>query len=378
MRSAPPLERGPGACADGGCKLTADRLKQSPVRSGAGATTSAAADDASLITMDRDIEIRTRDMTFEFTSVERLFTLRTPPTVPGRRRFGALLVVCLLFHATGVALLVRENGFFPVVPSAAEEIPVEVVIEPPPDKAEPPAPPQEPPPKVEHTLDEKPAFDAPRAANDEKIEREAPDDVSRTPRVAPPTEAVAPRPAPETKPDTPQEAASQAAPEPSAAAPAESKPDAEAIERAEVKRDKPQQDDSHAATQAEPQKGAQSLADLLANIEPLPDYQVGSAARPAPVAGGKAKTTYLSILYGLIMPHMHAPPRDSGSPSQAQGEIAFNIDGKGKLTYQQVVHSSGIQELDTAALWAIRQASPFPAPPGGLPLGLTFTYDANK
>ena len=285
-------------------------------------------------------------MTFETTSVERLFATRAPPTPAARRRFVALLVVCLLIHAGMFFVLVRENGFFPPVVSAAQEIPVEVVIEPPPpDKAEPPAPKEEPP-KVENTLDEKPAVDAPRAANDEKIEREAPDEVSQTPHVAPPTEEVAPRPVPENQPSPPQEAASQAAPEPSAQEPAENKPDAEA--------------------KAQPEKGAKSVADLLAGFEPLPDYKVGSAARPAPVAGGKAKATYLSILYGLIMPHMLIPPRVRGSPSRAEGEVAFNIDGMGKLTYQEVLRSSGLQDLDAAALAAIRQAAPFPTPPSGL------------
>jgi protein TonB len=325
--------------------------------------------------MDRDVETSVSGMTFETTSVERLFAIPVPPVA--RRRFGALVVACLLVHASMVAVLVRENGFFPQLASAAQEIPVEVVIEPPPDQATPPAP-KEAPPKVENTLDEAPAVDAPRAANDEKIEREAPDEVSQTPHVAPPSTEVAPTLVPESKPAPAPEAASQVAPESSAAEPAETKPDAEAIERAEVKRDEPQEAEARAVTQAQPEKGEKSVADLLANLEPLPDYQVGSAARPAPVTGGKAKTTYLSILYGLIMPHLHVPPRVGGSPSRAEGAIAFNIDGKGKLTYQEVLHSSGVQDLDAAAVAAIRQASPFPPPPNGLPLGLTFVYTANK
>jgi protein TonB len=329
------------------------------------------------ITMDRDVETSVSGMTFETTSVERLFATPVPPVA--RRRFGALVVACLLVHASMVAVLVHENGFFPQLASTAQEIPVEVVIEPPPppDQVPPPAP-KETLPKVENTLDEAPAVDAPRAANDEKIERNAPDAVSQTPHVAPPSTEVAPTPVPESKPAPAPEAASQAAPAPLAAAPAETKPDAEAIERAEVKRDEPQEAEARAATQAQPEKGEKSVADLLANLEPLPDYQVGSAARSAPVTGGKAKTTYLSILYGLIMPHLHVPPRVGGSPSPAEGEIAFNIDGKGKLTYQEVRHSSGVQDLDAAAVAAIRQASPFPRPPNGLPLGLTFVYTANK
>jgi protein TonB len=302
--------------------------------------------------MDRDVETSPSDMTFETTSVERLFETRAPPTPAARRRFVAILVVCLLIHASTLFVLIRENGFFPLVVSAAQEIPVEVVIEPPPpDKAEPPAP-QEEPPKVQNTLDEKPAVDAPRAANDEKIEREAPDEVSQAPRVAPPPEQAAPLPMPENQPSPAQDAASQAAPEPSAQEPAEAK--------------------------AQPEKAAKSVADLLAGFKPLPNYQVGSAAKSTPVAGGRAKATYLSILYGLIMPHMITPPRVRGGPSRAEGEIAFDIDGMGKLTYQEVLRSSGLQDLDAAALAAIRQASPFPTPPSGLPLALTFTYTTAK
>ena len=78
------------------------------------------------------------------------------------------------------------------------------------------------------------------------------------------------------------------------------------------------------------------------------------------------------------MPHLVIPPRLRGSPSRVEGEIAFNIDGTGKLTYQAVIRSSGLQDLDAAALAAIRWSSPFPKPPYGLPIALTFSYTASK
>lgn len=311
-------------------------------------------------------------MTFNTTSTERLFQTQDSPVRAARRRFIVLFVVCLLAHA-GIlyVLLFGASSFDPPIAPPTQEIPIEIVTEPPPPApAEPPAPKQQQP---ENTLDEKPATDAPRAANKETIEREAPDEASKAPHVAPPTEQAAPQPTPENKPVQAEQSESQTAAPASSPMPAEVKPDAEALDKAEKQHEKPDANGTDSESKPQPEK---SIADLLAGFEPLPDYKFGSAAKTTPVSGGKAKSTYLTILYGLIVPHLTWPPRPSGGPSHAEGTVAFNIDGSGRLTYQSVVRSSGVQALDAAALAAVRQASPFPAPPAGLPLGLSFTYSA--
>ncbi|HYC26378.1 MAG TPA: TonB family protein, partial [Roseiarcus sp.] len=51
--------------------------------------------------------------------------------------------------------------------------------------------------------------------------------------------------------------------------------------------------------------------------------------------------------------------------------------GRGNLGQRRISQSSGSRELDRAAYEAIGQASPFPPPPQGAPIGLRFTYGAN-
>jgi protein TonB len=305
---------------------------------------------------------------------ERLFAPATSGTAAARRRFIAALVFCLFLHAGALFLLLHRFSFAPT--PAEQEIPVEVVIVPPPPKQPDPPTPKEKPPEIQNTLNEKPAMDAPRKPTEEKIDREAKEDVSHAPKAEPnsgqtsaasptdnpPNTASAPQPTPETT------AKSSVKP------PVNNNPDAEPIESAESKpapaaENKP-------PTEAKKQAGneAKSMAQLFANFPALPDYKIGSAARPSPVSGGNAENTYLSVLWGMIMPHMVVPPRLRSSNVRAEGRIDFHLDGGGNLTYQAIAHSSGFDDLDAAALAAIRQAAPFPMTPNGLPVALTFSY----
>ena len=117
------------------------------------------------------------------------------------------------------------------------------------------------------------------------------------------------------------------------------------------------------------------MPEALAAFKPLPDYEFGAAARKAPVAGGAAKATYLTILFGMVMPHMKIPP--GAKPIQG-GMVSFGLDETGRLTFAGTKISSGSPELDRAAIAAIRAAAPFPAPPTGRSIGLTFTYGADR
>ena len=47
--------------------------------------------------------------------------------------------------------------------------------------------------------------------------------------------------------------------------------------------------------------------------------------------------------------------------------VAFSIDRGGHLTGVRILDSSGLPELDAAALNLIRSSQPFPAPPLALP-----------
>lgn len=297
----------------------------------------------------------------EIRSTERLVPVLGWGRRAPRAFFRALLLCCFLLHAALLALLLDWDR---LVQRAApeEEMPVEVVVlEPPAEKEPEPPKAMEPAPKPE--LDVKPAFDAPRAPNEETLDREAAEEETKAERVAKPLEHPAPKAEPETTASA-QGAENQA-----------SSPQEPPLDRT------PGEEAAQAASEPKPvtpeQKRAreQTIADQVAALAPVPDFQIGAAARPAPVTGGKARTTYLSILFGLIMRQMHTPA-GARLPGGGEGIIVFYLDERGDLTHQALARSSGSPALDSAALGAIRRAAPYPAPPYGHPRALRFHFNA--
>jgi len=313
------------------------------------------------------------------TSDERL----DPPVPVKRKRFLVLFAVCLLIHITIVAFLVFMDRVGAPLPTPEEEISVEVVNEPPPppeQQAEQPPPPEQKPPEPPEpekkpqpkppqeklTLDEKPAFDAPRAENKEKLDREAPDDATKAQKQAQPNEQVAPTPTPiKQKPQ--QEVAPQPAQEPEATEPKEEdKREAEVVEQAPkpgAKTDKKPTKPDPKAVVGEKQK---SISDMVASLAPVPDFQIGGAAKTAPINGGTAKPTYLSVVLGYIKRQFHPP----GGGRYGDGVITFYVDPEGHLVHQALRQSSGSAALDQAAMTALRHAGPFPPTPTATSIGL--------
>ena len=130
------------------------------------------------------------DVSFTANSADRWLLPRAASSATEPSRFLALCGAVLVY-AIVAAMLVFERNFEPVAPTEPTEIPIEILAEPPPPppKPEPPPPSPEPQPTAQ-PLDEKPAFDAPRAANDEKVERDAPD--KETTAQAPPPPELKP------------------------------------------------------------------------------------------------------------------------------------------------------------------------------------------
>ena len=313
------------------------------------------------------------DAAFATNAAERLFVLETPRTAPARRRFAAFFAACLFIHA-GVLFALLYDFDFLAPPPQEQEIPVEVVMVPPPPPPPPPKQldlpsPNETPPPPPY---EKPSTDAPRAANNEKIDQKAPDDVSQAPKVAPSAGQAADAPPA----DKAASAATPAKAHAKAASPLPTfvAPDAEPLPSAKAEQDATEQNDAQARDKAQEDDAAERMAALFANMKQLPNIKFGAAAGPTPVSGGKGDNRYTNQLWGLIMPHMHVPERLTSNPQASPVVIAFQIDGSGKLVSQAVIRSSGFADLDMAALFAIREGSPFPPPPGGIPVGLTFTY----
>ncbi|MGA8172525.1 MAG: TonB family protein [Methylocystis sp.] len=331
-------------------------------------------------------------MSLEAQAIEHLIEppLLSPP--PRRRRFVAVLGICLLLHAAILAAVVVLDAILLPREMPPEETPVEVIVEPPPapkpepkpqaqakeEKPEEKPPEKKPPEKKPEAKQqqpyEEPATDAPRAENKEKVNRPARDKETQAPRKAPPSDQTAQKPSPEKRPSSVEGAAPKVSPEPPAVKQVEDKPDAEVTERAEINRDSPEEKEARAQSEGETKRGEKSLADQLANPEPVPYYQFSGAAKAAPVTGGTANTTYLSTLWGLIVPTMRIPDRIKASHLRASGVLAFSVDIKGNLTRIGIEQSSGLADLDASAIAAVRRAAPFPPPPRGLTYSISFSF----
>ncbi|MGD1014912.1 MAG: TonB family protein [Roseiarcus sp.] len=329
------------------------------------------------VVTDRESGASPSDVGFRANPAERPTRLEAPSSLGGTNR-GAALLGALLLHASLLSFLAYEHELTPAVAPAAREIAVEIVVEPPsekPDAAKTEPAPTAPPPDLA------PAFDAPRAANEEKIEREAPDEATKAPAAPPTAKALAPNPAREQAAAPLQQGAIDAAA--NAAEPALEKA-AEAAETA-VEADRVAPAERQARADAQPDKlptligepfPTWSAGAPIPTAESVPDIELGSAAATTPVSGGKAKATYLSIVYGMIMSHVRLPAAGRTNSSRAAGQIVFTLDGTGALVQRQIVRASGSLDLDSAALAAVAEAAPFPTPPQGAAVRLRFTYGA--
>jgi TonB family protein len=313
---------------------------------------------------------------------DRLFALADPFWRAARRRFAPLLAICLLLHLVVIVTLFLLDRPDSDIMTPEQEIPVQIVVQPPPPPPPPPKPEQKKPEqkkppeqKPKYEREEKPAFDAPRAANQEKLKREATDDQTRAPVQANPA------PANETKP-TPNvpKPAQNAAPAPaqqttSPDQPDKNEPDAEALNKASPIKDKKtaqrMRETKHRATLPDDQRGA--VARELAALMPSPDFTFSSKTEVSPVSGGTEDMRYLSVLWGLIIRQRHMPAR--ALHDDAEVTVGFHLDDSGSLEDVEIYRTSGYPDYDQAAKDAVRRAAPFPQPPYGEPRGFIAKMD---
>jgi protein TonB len=268
------------------------------------------------------------------------------------RSFVIALSVAIALYAALLLALMYGDPLSHAVPPEPEEIPIEIVTAPPPPP--PPPPPPAAAPKQETPPDEKPAFDSPRAGTDDKRDDATAADPAKPPSAPPPPSEAPPAPATAAPPPAPQmpTAAEGEAPEASAKA----EPDAPS--------DKPT-----------PEKPAPPQSKSAYNFDSVPEVDFGGAALKAPVAGGQARATYLTILHGLIVPRFHVPAMARTYGRRLKGELDFSVDGNGRLVNRWISQSSGSQDLDAAAMEAIAvAAAKFPAPPHGVGEGITWFF----
>jgi periplasmic protein TonB len=325
---------------------------------------------------------------------ERLVTPSERSALARRSGFAFLLAICLLIHASVLFFLLdREKSI--VEPTREEEIPIEVVMLPPEQKAEPapkkPRPPdlvtppvvKEKPPPEKVELDEADiARDAPRTGNDSKTHKGEPEKETKAPRIAPPPKLVTPQP-PQDKPEQEkasppvQEKVDKPSPPTEPQKLADEKLDAEALDKAQPEAPaKPQEKQAPQPSKTPATQGKKTtVAQQLAAFSAAPTYSFGAATKALPMGGGTEKASYLSILYGMIMRQMHFPPVVRERHVMGEGIVSFYVDDSGHLTHQAVYRSSGLPDLDAAALNAVRRAAPFPAPPRNDPHAIWFHFD---
>jgi len=292
-------------------------------------------------------------MTFAARSDQRLFERPQPPRLADRSRFAFIVALCLLVHAGSIWLFLHYERS-PAATPGEQEIPVEVVVEPPPKQEEP----EPPPPQPEKSLDEKIATDAPRPANEEKVEREAPDKETHAPKANP-------------EPAAPPPAAAAAKAEPSAAEVPLDDPNGEPVTPAPSPA--PQEQQKPPQPTPQPEAKLNPAPDPMSAFAALPDFKFAAPAKKSPIATGNAKSTYLSVVYGMVMSRMRYPEGAAGH-GRTMGVIVFGVDSVGHLVGQRIVTSSGSPELDLAALAAIRAAAPYPPPPTGGGISLNLRY----
>jgi protein TonB len=275
---------------------------------------------------------------------ERLIERPPPESKAGAHRFALIVLFCFLAHALAIFLFGRSGIESPTPPP--EEIAVEIVAEPPPSEEPKPAPADKEQPAQQASLDEKEATDAPRDVSKEKREKEVRAE-------APPSE----KPKPE--PQTAEKTVAAKSAEESAQQPKDDHLEGEPLKAA----DKPRPD----PVEAKAEKAAPEP------VKPKPEDVLAAALKYSPVGGGNAETTYLTTVYGLVVPHMNLRKVAAGRRHQ-QGELVFAIDFGGALLGAKITKSSGLADVDAAALAAVRASAPFPLPPTGSGINLVFKF----
>ena len=138
---------------------------------------------------------------------------------------------------------------------------------------------------------------------------------------------------------------------------------------------KPHNDTAEAAAPAAPGPPAKApVGEALPTIEDLPQYKFAHEVEHSPTTGGSAESRYLTTVYGMIKAHLHETPELHLDSANRRGVVDFYVDEGGNLVGRKLVSSSGSPNLDTAVMTAVAEAAPYPLPPSGRPLYLTYNF----
>ena len=290
----------------------------------------------------------------------------------GRGRFLALLALALLIHAAIIAAFLWRDAHEPLQVASAEETPVEVIVEPPPKPEPLPKPPQKKPPEPPKPKEDlRPAFSAPRAPNQDKLQTEKTQPKTSVPKAPQPPSEGQPQPKPQVA--QPKQAAPAQAKEDAAAKEEDkSKPDAEALDKAKQKVAK---EAKTKAAKAAP-KRKEKMADLMASLAGSSTLPELSFAKPTPkskVYGGTEDVRWMSTVEGMIESKVSQLPRTAHWQAGGQVLICFHVDESGRITVKDLCRRSGYPDVDALAMRALTAAGPFPPPPPGVEHGLVWS-----
>jgi len=115
------------------------------------------------------------------------------------------------------------------------------------------------------------------------------------------------------------------------------------------------------------------LAPIL-NANDLPQYKFARAAQDSLASGGNAESRYLTVIFRLIKSHLRETPELHTERANRHGIVDFYLDRGGNLVGRKLVSSSGSPNLDTAAMTAIAEAAPYPAPPNRRARSLNYNF----
>lgn len=282
-------------------------------------------------------------------------------------RFLGIVALVLLIHAALIAAFLWRDAHTDMQVAQLEETPVEVIVEKPPEppKPKPPPPRTQPPPKPKEDLRE--SQSAPRAPNKEVVETQKTQPKTSAPQAPTPPSEGQPRPRPQIA--QPKEAAPDQSKEDVAKAPDETKPDAEALDKAKPKVARQAKTKQAKAAPRRRQKPTDALASLAGSTR-LAEMTFAKPTPKSPVYGGTDDVRWMAIVEGMLEAKVTQLPRTAHWQDGGHVVIFFHVDESGRVISRDFYAKSGYPDIDRVAMQALLAAAPFPPPPPGLEHGL--------
>jgi len=307
------------------------------------------------------------------------------------RRLAIIIAGSLALHALVIVLVLVTDGHKPFPES--QEIPVELVLEPP----KPPSPPG-------GAAGEPSKPDSKPASNQSAAKAEAPSKPEDKPQTKPeekPPEKTAEKP-PEKQPEKPPLKPSESQAEKPAAQPPDkpaekpaAKPAETAAQKAAERRAEKQAEQAAAAQSAREERAARAAEQQQHRLQQqqqqsqqraagaAPDKRAEAQAAaafmqhgfmprsfqavalPSSAANGEDVMDYEVLVLGLLAREKRYPETAVARHAQGAAAVGFTIDDNGAVLTVSLLQSSGQADLDAETLALVRRAAPFPKPPAG-------------